>query len=177
VRFASHNPRAILEVVGGILKLIDHPDLIEIEVGGTSESCVVLAELAEDENGDIVVSVLCRGNAGFEADLQFMELGFEVIFTDGAEVVATQNREIVRHHVPNDIRRAILPIVCRCYTAILDAFQPGFVYRACAYPTLPEEAMAKHDLLTKHVISCGYYLYRGGTDDYGYTFWLCAKAD
>ena len=160
-----------------MIRLIDSDDS-EIVVGGDEESCVAVVELAEDENGDAFSSVLCRGTRGYAGGFQFMELGFEVqlIASDG-EVFSTQHPQIVRQYLPDHIRREILPLVARCYTAILGKFRPGFVYRACAYPDLPDAAMEKHHFLTKTVIDCGYYLYREETDEDGHTYWLCGATN
>jgi len=107
-----------------------------------------------------------------------MELGFDVqlIAPDG-EVFSTQHPQIVRQYLSPEIRREILPLVARCYAAILGKFRPGFVYRACAYADLPDAAMQKHEFLTKAVIDCGYYMYREETNEDGRTYWLCGADD
>lgn len=99
-----------------------------------------------------------------------MELGFEVqLIASNGEVFSTQHPQFVRQYLPVQIRQEILPLVARCYSAILGKFRPGFVCRACAYPDLPEAAMRKHEFLTKAVLDCGYYMYREETDEDGHT--------
>lgn len=161
---------------GHLAKLIDLDD-IEIEVLGDETSCATLIELAELDNGDPFVSILCRGDYGAWGGFQFMELSFEVQIIVQEEVYRTQNPAVTQQNIPHHIRREILPLVARCYGAILGKFRPGFVYRACAHPNLPENALEKHHFLTKAIIACGYYMYREGTDEFGHQFWLCGAAN
>ncbi|MDP1604832.1 MAG: hypothetical protein Q8M03_16390, partial [Legionella sp.] len=119
----------------------------------------------------------CRGDHGAWGGFQFMELSFEVLIMVEGEVFPTQNPAVTQQYLPNHIRREILPLVARCYAAILETFRPGFVYRACAHPNLPENALEKHHFLTKAIVACGYYMYREGTDEFGHEFWLCGAAN
>jgi hypothetical protein len=151
---------------GRVVKLVD-PNEIDIIVLGDETSCLVIVELAERED-------VQDWGGGF----QFMELGFEVqLIASNGDVFSTQHPHIVRQYLPDDIRREVLPLVARCYSAILGKFRPGFVYRACAYPDLPEAAMQKHEFLPKAIIDCGYYMYRQETDEDGRTYWLCGADD
>jgi hypothetical protein len=152
-------------------------DEIEIEVLGDEQQCVTLVELAELDDGEPFVSILCRGDYGDWGGFQFMELSFEVQFIVLKEVYSTQNPALTLQHLPHQIRREVLPLVARCYAAILEKFRPGFVYRACAHPNLPDEALEKHHFLTKAIVACGYYMYREGTDEFGHEFWLCGAND
>jgi hypothetical protein len=106
-----------------------------------------------------------------------MELSFEVQIIVQGEVFSTQNPAVTQQYLPRHIRREILPLVARCYSAILEKFRPGFVYRACAHPNLPENALEKHHFLTKAIVACGYYMYREGTDEFGHEFWLCGATN
>jgi hypothetical protein len=152
-------------------------DEIEIGVLGDEQQCVTLVELAELDDGEPFVSILCRGDYGDWGGFHFMELSFEVQFIVLGEVYSTQNPALTLQYLPHQIRREILPLVARCYAAILEKFRPGFVYRACAYPNLPDEALEKNHFLTKAIVACGYYMYREGTDEFGHEFWLCGAND
>ena len=151
----------------------------DFEVLGDAQSCAVLSELAEYEaSGEPFVSIVSRGDYGTWGGFQFMELSFEVqIIAESGEVFSTQNPDVTQRFVPNHIRREILPLVAKQYSAILERFRPGFVYRGCAQPNLPETALEKHRFLTKAIIGCGYYMYREGTDEFGHGFWLCGAAN
>lgn len=159
-----------------MVQLIDLSD-VEIVVLGDEASCAVAVELAEREDGEPFASIICRGGYGAWGGFQFMELGFEVQFIAQGEVFSTQNPTVVQQYLPHHIRVEILPLVARCYSGILNRFRPGFVYRACAHPNLPENALEKHHFLTKAVIACGYYLHREETDEFGHTYWLCGASD
>ncbi|MGY3131570.1 hypothetical protein ACVMIH_006878 [Bradyrhizobium sp. USDA 4503] len=160
-----------------MIHLID-PQEAEIVVGGDQYNCLVVVGLAEDDDGEPLSSIICRGTHGYGGGFQFMELGFEVqLIASNGEVFSTQHAHIVRQYLPDHIRREILPLVARCYAAILERFRPGFVYRSCAYPELPDAAMEKHHFLTRAVLGCGYYLYREGTDEDGHTYWFCGATD
>jgi hypothetical protein len=152
-------------------------DVDEIEVLGDALQCAILVELAETDDGEPLVSIFCRGDHGAWGGFQFMELSFEVQIIVQGEVFSTQNPAVTQRYLPNHTRREILPLVARCYSAILEKFRPGFVYRACAHPNLPENALEKHHFLTKVIIACGYYMYREGTDEFGHDFWLCGASD
>lgn len=149
----------------------------DIEVMGDAHQCATLVELLELDDGEPFVSILCRGDYGSWGGFQFMELSFEVQFLVLGEVFTTQNPAVTQQHLPPNLRVEILPLVARCYAAILEKFRPGFVYRACAQPNLPEEALEKHHFLTRAIVACGYYMYREGTDEFGHEFWLCGAAD
>ena len=160
-----------------VIKLVELTE-IEIAVVGDESSCLVAVELAEYENGEPFSSVICRGTRGSGGGFQFMELGFEVqLIASNGDVFSTQHPQIVRQYLPDDIRREILPLVARCYSVILGTFRPGFVYRTCAYPDLPDAAMQKHHFLTKAVLDCGYYLHREETDEDGHTYWFCGATN
>ncbi|MDE5461797.1 hypothetical protein [Bradyrhizobium sp. CSS354] len=124
---------------------------------GDAHQCATLVELLELDDGEPFVSILCRGDHGSWGGFQFMELSFEVQFIVLGEVFTTQNPAVTQQHLPAQFRAEILPMVARCYAAILEKFRPGFVYRACAHPNLPEEALEKHHFLTRAIIACGYY--------------------
>jgi hypothetical protein len=139
---------------------------------------VVIVELAEYESGEPFVSIISRGDYGAFDGFQFMEMSFEVqIISENGDVFSTQNPDVSRRFVPTTIRKEILPLVARCYSAILEKFRPGFIYRACAYPNLAGNALEKHHFLTKAIITSGYYMYREGTDEFGHDFWLCGAND
>jgi hypothetical protein len=156
--------------------LLDLTDL-EIEVLGDEHRCATVVALAETDDGEPLVSITCRGDHGAAGGFQFMELSFEVQIIVQDEVFSTQNPAITQQYLPHPIRAEILPLVARCYAAILEKFRPGFVYRSCAHPNLPEEALEKHHFLTRAVVACGYYMYREGTDEFGHEFWLCGAAN
>jgi hypothetical protein len=169
-----------LALAGGyVYRLIAIGDL---EVLGDAQSCAVLSELAEYEaSGEPFVSILSRGDHGTWGGFQFMELSFEVqIIAERRRSFSTQNPDVTQRFVPSQIRREILPLVAKQYSAILEMFRPGFVYRGCAQPNLPENALEKHRFLTKAIIGCGYYMYRGepmsSVTGFGYAGRLIDKA-
>jgi hypothetical protein len=159
-----------------VARLIDLTE-VEILVIGDAVNCAVTVEIAESDYGEPLASIICRGCHGAWAGFQFMELGFEVQLIVQSQVFSSQNPHIIRQYLPDPIRHQILPLVSRCYSAILENFKPGFVYRTCAYADLPEAAMLKHEFLTKVVIACGYYMYREETDEDGRTYWLCGATN
>jgi hypothetical protein len=84
----------------------------------------------------------------------------------------TQDRNIVKHYLPESVRGSVMRIVCRSCALLLDHQQPAIVYRVTKGRGLNDKALSKHHLLTETCKACGYTMARQGTDQANRLFWI-----
>ena len=103
------------------------------------------------------------------------EFSFEFVISDLEEVeptYATQDRFEVERYFEGLSREFVLPNVCSAATSLVEAVQPPYIFRVTKGIKMPQKALAKHLLITDHLLALGYQTVDEGTDGFGRLFWL-----
>lgn len=103
------------------------------------------------------------------------EFSFEFVISDleGFEpTYATQDRFEVERYFDGLSREFILPNVCSAASSLVEGVQAPYIFRVTKGIKMPQKALAKHLLITDHLLGLGYHIVDEGTDGFGRLFWL-----
>lgn len=156
------------------------PDAIDIEEDNCSYSTVV--PIAHCVDTGRIVSVDCTLDYTTNIHSQplsgwFHEFSFSITCASlevGGNVFSTQDRNIAKNYIPEQIRGLVMPIVLESCAALIMRVRPRALYRVTKMRRPTPRALAKHDLITVRLRDLGYSLYESGTDAFGRTFWVMA---
>lgn len=143
-------------------------------------SWVVVTPIAYCDATDRTVAVDCRLLPGCDIKGEFWEFVFQIAIAclDGTEPpFYTQQREIARNYIPEDVLPKVMEIACSSLSLLLTHVRPVRLYRVTKARNPPEKALRKHHLLTETLLSSGYAVAKTGTDFLGRMFWECIRND
>ena len=155
------------------------PEHFTVEHRGDG-ACVSVG-LAESDDGLRGVSVdvwLCPFES--EDGQTVYEFSYEIVvasYDRSEETFATQDRNMARGYIPDEIRHFIVPCVQSALVELVESVAPEFIYRVTKGRQLPDKALYKHHLITDTLQQLlGYVVVDEGTDSLGRTFWLFSHA-
>lgn len=100
----------------------------------------------------------------------------EIISIDGTyEDLSTQDRNIVRAYLGNDLASKVMPVVLRGLDALVTRCSPPIIYRVTKIRQPPAKALRKHDLVTFQLESLGYRILVCDMDVMGRAYWIMER--
>lgn len=142
---------------------------------GEDISKLVAVEIAHEDNGDRVVSVVSELHFDSNEDFWEFEFSIAVVSAFGTcEPFETQDREMAKPFIPDDVRGLVMGVVSDSLRALLGTVQPPLIYRVTKEPGPDENALLKHHILTQVLENAGYYTVEQGTDLFGRCYWVMA---
>lgn len=148
-----------------------------IPPGVDGESAITLP-FAKELLGARVVYLTCGLTPFLEGETEYYDFhfGIDIIDEDGTrESFSTQDREIAKAFIPQDIRAQIMALVCEAFRELVGDLQPERVYYVSKGKDLPEKALAKYQKVTEAAEAIGYSVHEMGTDVVGRRYWILSR--
>ena len=151
------------------------PDAYEVEGDETHHWVLTLLAVSDDEVRSVAVRTSLIPFT--HEDVAAHELKFEIVIAgdEADELFVTQNRDMARGYLPDDVVPLVMPCVCGSVGALIETVQPAVIYRVTKATQPPDKALRKHQMVTERLVELGFQVQDSGTDAFGRQFWTMTR--
>lgn len=118
---------------------------------------------------DLVVVLECTDSEEWAFELSFSLLVVPDSEESGA-VLEIQSGLMARNYLPAEMRPLVLQLVMESSRRFVRELKPASISRVTKEHQLPEKALAKHHMLSRTLVECGYRVHAEGNDQFGRRF-------